>query len=330
MSDAPRPDRSAVRTAILGMRCGFTEAVVSRMMMPLESALGRHGVDPYEQAEPPKIDVVATVIAMPELGDHGVGSASGWSLSGDTAIVGSRSGLRDAAFRAWLEDLHLDAIVMACFPWKLPTWLCTLPVYGCLNVHPSLLPDGRGAEPLFWAFRWGLEETGVTVHLVDGGWDTGPILAQQAIRISPDATVPSLERDLAVIGGDLVRDVLLASGGGLFEMRPQVASSARYAPTPGDQDLRIDTNWTAERAARFMRAVIPTFGPITVTVLATGQRCMIADVLAITVAEIDEPPIRWQGEFLSIAFADGNLSVRLVSSAGGEPVFLPFPIMSRR
>ena len=331
MSVEAPPVRVAVRAAILGMRCGFTEAVVSQMMMPLESVVGRHGVDPYVQAEPPKIEVVATVIAMPELGDHHrMGSAGGWSRTGDMAIVGSRSGLRDAAFRAWLEDFQLDAIVMACFPWKLPTWLCALPAFGCLNVHPSLLPDGRGAEPLFWAFRWSLEETGVTVHLVDGGWDTGPILAQQMVRIPPDATVPSLEHALAVIGGDLVREVLVSTLEGSLAMRPQVDSSARTAPNPTDHDLRIDTSWTAERAARFMRAVIPAYGPITVTVLATGQRCMIAEVIDLTSPAADEPPIRWHGEFLSIAFTGGRLKLRLVSSAGGEPVLLPFSSAFRR
>ena len=305
-----------VRIALLGMRCGFTEAVISQMMTVPDSP---------ESA----IEVVGTVIAMPELGDHGVGGADGWSRSGDTAIVGSRAGLRDAAFRAWLESLQLDAIVMACFPWKLPAWLRALPAFGCLNVHPSLLPDGRGAEPLFWAFRWQLEETGVTVHLVDDGWDTGPILEQQAVRISPDATVPALEHDLAVIGGDLVREVLLSTLEGPLAMRPQAASD-RFAPNPTDQDLRIDTSWTAERAARFMRAVIPAYGPITVTVLATGQRCHIAEAIELTASDPHEPPAHWQGEFFSIAFTGGRLRVRLVPSAGGEPVLLPFSSVFRR
>jgi len=315
VSGAPRPERVAVRVAILGMRCGFTDAVVSRMLALPESPVAA-------------IEIVGTVIAMPELGD--IGNGCSWSRSEDTAIAGSRAGLHDASFREWLEDLRLGAIVMACFPWKLPAWLRALPAFGCLNVHPSLLPDGRGPEPLFWAFRWGLEETGVTVHLVDGCWDTGPILAQQTVRLSQNATVPSLEHDLAIIGGDLVRDVLLSNREGSLAMRPQAAGNARYAPNPGEQDLRIDTSWTAERAAGFMRAVIPAYGPITVTILATGQRCIIADVIALSAPEADEPPTRWQGEFFSIAFADGRLAVRLAPSAGGQPVFLPFSTRSRR
>lgn len=315
MSGAPRPERVAVRVAILGMRCGFTDAVVSRMLALPESPVAA-------------TEIVGTVIAMPELG--GMGSAIGWLHAEDTAIVSSRAGLRDAAFRAWLEDLHLDAIVMACFPWKLPAWLRALPAFGCLNVHPSLLPDGRGPEPLLWAFRWGLEETGVTVHLVDGGWDTGPVLAQQVVRIPPDATVPSLEHELAFIGGDLVREMLCSTREGPLAMRPQTAGNARYAPSPGDQDLKIDTGWTAVAAARFMRAVIPAYGPIMVTILATGQQCIISDVIALSASEDEEPPTCWQGEFFSIAFAGGRLAVRLAPSADGQPVFLPFPMRSRR
>jgi methionyl-tRNA formyltransferase len=309
VTDRPRP--RPLRVAIFGMRCGFTDQVVAGLM---ES--------PDVPGTSSPLRVVGAVIAMPELGR--MGQVTGWQRprsvdeSEETTVVSSRSVLRDAGFRDWLTGLQLDAIVVACFPWKLPPWLCGLPALGCLNVHPSLLPDGHGPEPLFWAFRWGLEETGVTVHLVDEGWDTGPIVAQQKIRIATDATVSSLEGELGRIGGVLTRNVLVAACRGPLAMRSQPPNSGRYAPNPGTRDLSVDTAWTASSAFRFMRAVIPDYGPVTATILATGQRCAISGVIAISADEPHAPATCWQGESLSIGFVDGRLGVRLAGFPGVE------------
>jgi len=307
-----------LRVAIFGMRCGFTDQVVSGLM---ES--------PDVPGASSPIRVVGAVIAMPELGR--MGQVAGWQWphsvdeSEETTVVGSRSVLRDAGFRDWLTGLPLDAIVVACFPWKLPPWLCGLPAHGCFNVHPSLLPDGRGPEPLFWAFRWRLEETGVTVHLVDEGWDTGPIVAQQTIRIATDATVSSLEGELGRIGGILTRNVLVAACQGPLAMRLQTPNSGRYAPNPGTRDLSIDTAWSASSAFRFLRAVIPDYGPVTATILATGQRCMISGVIASSADEPHAPATSWQGESLSVGFLDGRLVVRLAGFSGAEPMVFSGP-----
>ena len=122
--------------------------------------------------------------------------------------VPNRADLDIPSLRANLATIAPDLVVVACFPWRLPEWLLALPRHGCLNVHPSLLPDGRGPDPVFWAFRWGLRETGVTIHRVDAGFDTGPIVAQRRLAIPPDATIPSLERDLAEAGAALLLDAL--------------------------------------------------------------------------------------------------------------------------
>lgn len=301
-----------LRVAIFGMRCGFTDEVVSGITGASSS-----------------IEIVSAIIAMPELGR--MGHILGWHCpdpvdgSVETTVVGSRAVLRDSGFRDWLADLHLDAIVVACFPWKLPPWLCALPARGCFNVHPSLLPDGRGPEPLFWAFRWRLEVTGVTVHLVDEGWDTGPIVAQQTIRIATDATVSSLEEELGRLGGILTHEMLIAARQGPQATRSQTPNSGRYAPNPPIRDLLIDTGWEAAAAFRFMRAVIPAYGPVTVTVLATGQQCIVSDVVGISADEPHVPATRWQGESLSVGFVDGRLVVRLAGFSGAEPMVFSGP-----
>ena len=77
-----------------------------------------------------------------------------------------------------LARLRPDVICVACFPRLLPVSILALPRLGALNLHPSLLPSYRGPAPLFWVFHDGLERAGVTLHVMDAGADTGPIVAQ--------------------------------------------------------------------------------------------------------------------------------------------------------
>ena len=78
----------------------------------------------------------------------------------------------DGAAIAAVAAHRPDAVVVACFPWKLPGALLGVPPLGCLNVHPSLLPAGRGPEPVFWTLRRGERRTGATVHLMNAGLDS--------------------------------------------------------------------------------------------------------------------------------------------------------------
>ena len=87
----------------------------------------------------------------------------------DVEHQGSAS-MRDLRDR--ISALHPDAICVACFPYRLPQEILRIPHLGSLNVHPSLLPDNRGPDPLFWTFRRGDAFTGVTIHLMDVGLDS--------------------------------------------------------------------------------------------------------------------------------------------------------------
>ena len=80
-----------------------------------------------------------------------------------------------------LTRLDFDAITVACFSRKLPASVLRLPRLGCLNVHPSLLPAHRGPDPLFWIYHDGDETGGVTIHLMDEGFDTGPIVLRETV-----------------------------------------------------------------------------------------------------------------------------------------------------
>ena len=90
-----------------------------------------------------------------------------------------------------------DIGVVSCFPHRLHENLLKLPAFGCYNLHPSLLPQYRGPTPLFWQLRQGETETGVTLHKMCAGIDTGDIVAQQRLLIDDGISELELGRRCA-------------------------------------------------------------------------------------------------------------------------------------
>ncbi|MBI2320612.1 MAG: hypothetical protein HYU88_00550, partial [Chloroflexi bacterium] len=131
---------------------------------------------------------------------------------------------------AALSDYRPDVIAVACFPRRLPPAVLALPRLGALNVHPSLLPAGRGPAPLFWAFRLGERRTGVTVHLMTDELDAGDILLQEALEVPEGIAGLDLEEHCAELGGRLLVAAIGALAGGTAARRPKDPAAASYHP----------------------------------------------------------------------------------------------------
>jgi phosphoribosylglycinamide formyltransferase-1 len=96
---------------------------------------------------------------------------------------------RDLVMATWLEEHGVDLVVLAGYMHVLTKpFLARFPGR-IVNVHPSLLPAFPGAHPIEDALAAGVETTGVTVHLVDEGVDTGPILVQESVPVEPRETL---------------------------------------------------------------------------------------------------------------------------------------------
>ncbi len=106
----------------------------------------------------------------------------------------------NAEFRARLEAIAPDAIVVVAYGRIIPPWMLGLPRLGCINLHGSLLPKYRGAAPIQWAVAMGETVTGNTTMLLEEGLDTGPILLQQEVEIGPEQTSVDLFEILAIRG----------------------------------------------------------------------------------------------------------------------------------
>ena len=152
----------------------------------------------------------------------------------------------NTVFRAQLEAIAPEAIVVVAYGRLIPPWMLALPRLGCINLHASLLPRYRGAAPIQWAVANGDAFTGITTMLLEEGLDTGPILLQRAIGIAPELTAVELFDELATGGAPLVIKTLAGLEEVSIQPRPQNHEGATYAPLLNREDGRMDF---AERTA---------------------------------------------------------------------------------
>jgi methionyl-tRNA formyltransferase len=146
----------------------------------------------------------------------------------------------NAEFRAQLEAIAPDAIVVVAYGRIIPPWMLALPRLGCINLHGSLLPRYRGAAPIQWAVAMGDVVTGNTTMLLEEGLDTGPILWQQTVEIGADQTAADLFDILARSGAPLVVETLAGLAAGSIQPQPQNHDGATYAPLLDREDGRMD------------------------------------------------------------------------------------------
>lgn len=149
---------------------------------------------------------------------------------------------------AFLEKTQAEAVCLSNFPFRLSSAL-----YGprpALNLHPSLLPEYRGIYPLLWQFYHQETRGGWTVHRVDEGLDTGPILAQKAFPIPFGATATQLLDQNLQTGADLLVEALEGDLAGV----PQTATPERPAPLVHPGRRLVEWNdWPTRRVYHFLR-----------------------------------------------------------------------------
>ena len=163
--------------------------------------------------------------------------------------------VKDKAFIEELKNIPCDVIVVIAFGQILPKEILTMPKYGCVNVHASLLPRWRGAAPMQWAIITGDTKTGVTTMQMDEGLDTGDMLLKKKVTIEADETDESLFNKLAPLGKDLLLETLDGLEEGSIRPKKQDDSESTYAKLLTKELGRIDFSWEAARIERYVRAL---------------------------------------------------------------------------
>ena len=156
-----------------------------------------------------------------------------------------------------LDGKQFDFFVLASYGKLIPQALLDVPKMGSLNVHPSLLPQYRGATPIQSALRDGLSETGVTIMLMDAGLDTGDVVLQERTPILPGETYGELHDRLARFGAQALIHAFDAARGGSFPRMPQEGKPIPTRPLR-KEDLAIDWTWDAQRIVNHVRSLSPS------------------------------------------------------------------------
>lgn len=165
--------------------------------------------------------------------------------------------LKDPTTQKLIEMIKPDVIVVVAYGKILPEEILSLPTFGCINVHASLLPRWRGAAPIQAAILAGDEETGITIMQMDPGLDTGPIYAQEKIQILPTDTAGELSKRLATLGASTLINTLPGIFSGNNRAETQKESLATYAPRLKKKDGELDFIKPASALALQIRAYEP-------------------------------------------------------------------------
>lgn len=154
-----------------------------------------------------------------------------------------------------LREYPADIFVVAAFGQILSEKILQMPKFGCINIHASLLPKYRGAAPIQWSIIDGETETGITIMQMDRGLDTGDILFQKKVPITPEDTGESLFGKLARAGSELITEALLKIEQGDVHPVKQDDEKSSYAKMLSKSVGKIDWNKTAVEIERLVRGL---------------------------------------------------------------------------
>ena len=167
------------------------------------------------------------------------------------------------AVLAELRRFAPDYLVVAAYGLILPQHVLDIPRRAAINAHASLLPFLRGAAPIHRAIMNGLETTGVSIMRMEAGLDTGPVLLQRAIAISPAETAGSLHDVLASLAAPAVVAAIEGLEAKMLTPVPQDDSRATYAPKLTKADGLLEFSQPLARIDAHVRGVTPWPGAYT-------------------------------------------------------------------
>lgn len=152
--------------------------------------------------------------------------------------------VRSPAYREHIAGLAPDLLVSAAYARIVPDDVLGLATIGAINVHPSLLPEYRGVGAVWWAIYEGRSTVGVTIHQMTVLVDTGPILAQASLNVTPDAEPVEVWRTLGDLALPLLRMTIeKIRATGRIAGTPQPAGGS-YRSQPHKELRRLELDWS--------------------------------------------------------------------------------------
>jgi UDP-4-amino-4-deoxy-L-arabinose formyltransferase/UDP-glucuronic acid dehydrogenase (UDP-4-keto-hexauronic acid decarboxylating) len=299
-----------------GLRHGYEGKVhpvhndLMRVALLCEEAAGRRALELVLRSR----HELAAVVTSP--------ASPAWALAqklGHSPIPAA--GVREARFVDDLARLRVDLLLNVHSLYIVPEPVLRLPRHGAYNLHPGPLPDYAGLNAPSWALYHGADMHGVTLHRMEPGIDTGPIVFQQRFPVGPRDTGLTLSLRCADEGLRLVERLLEADPASLA-LSPQDLARRRYFGRGAPQGGRIDWRSAARLIERFVRACDyqPFGSPWGAPVAELEGRSVQILKVALTGEACREAPgsVRSHGAQRTwVATADEWLELRRTAPAGG-------------
>lgn len=212
-----------------------------------------------------------------------------------------------------IEKLDFDVSVVASYGQILPKWFLDLKL--CINVHPSLLPLYRGASPIQNAILNGDKKTGVTIMKVAMEVDSGDIILQREYALQGEYYL-QLENNLALIGGEMVKEILDSYEKGTMTFKAQDHTKATVVQKFEKEDGFLDFSKTAKELENQVRALAETVGCY---FFINGEKLKVLKAKAIE-EEFEEGKIANNKKRFIIGTKEGSLEIEVCQAPSGKAV----------
>lgn len=212
-------------------------------------------------------NINAVVTAPDKMGGRGknqkiTSEVKNYALSRNLNIL-QPTNLKSPEFVQQILDINPDFIIVVAFR-MLPQIIWSIPKYGTINLHGSLLPKFRGAAPIQWAIIKGEEFTGVTTFFIDENIDCGKILLSEKIKIENSDDSATLHDKLMSIGARLMVETIKGILEGKIKPVVQNQNEVTYAPKIYRDTCKINFDQKTKEVYNFIRALSPHPGAWTI------------------------------------------------------------------
>ncbi len=177
-----------------------------------------------------------------------------FAISHNIPVYQPISAKTDDAYE-YLKSFDADIFIVAAYGQILPKRILDIPLYGCINIHASLLPKYRGAAPIQWCIINGETVTGVTTMQMNQGLDTGDMLVKEEVLIEDTDTGETLHDKLAIAGVCAIRKTLKQIDEGLLVPEKQDDALPSYAPMIDKTTGYIDFSKSSYEIYNLIRAL---------------------------------------------------------------------------
>jgi len=217
---------------------------------------------------------------------------------------------------SFLTERVVDIIIVAAYGLILPERILTIPKFGCLNVHGSLLPKWRGAAPIQRSIMAGDDKTGISFMVMEKGLDTGPVILQKEIKIGKKDNFLKIHDSLSSLAAETISKAVKEYIEGKLPIQKQNNAEATYANKIEKYETKINWSLTASEIRNLIYSISPKPGAWTIT--KEGKRLKI---LSASIQEIDgEEGVLLDNQFVGC----GSKSLKIIEVQPEGKKIMPF------